>query len=141
MEELEKIPDNRLVEVLFGKQEPMFSTPQAPGTLKYLNDSLNEPQKEAICFALSASDVALIHGPPGTGKTTTVVEIIYQLMKKDGPNTRILACGPSNISVDNLVERLAKSKLNIVRLGHPARVLPSVIDHTLDGNLVVHSAC
>jgi len=133
LDKLEKGQDKRLVEVLFGKREPSFDfESEKDRKIKYHNDALNEPQKEAISFALAAQDVALIHGPPGTGKTTTVVEIIYQLIQKYGQNTKILACGPSNISVDNLVERLAKTKLNIVRIGHPARVLHSILDYTLD---------
>ena len=71
----------------------------------------------------------MIHGPPGTGKTYTLIELIRQLVHQ---NQRVLVCGPSNISVDNIVERLAPHKLPIVRLGHPARLLPSVLNHSLD---------
>ena len=64
-----------------------------------------------------------------TGKTYTLVELILQLLQR---NMRVLVCGPSNISVDNIVERLAPHKVPIVRLGHPARLLPSVLNHSLD---------
>lgn len=64
-----------------------------------------------------------------TGKTHTLIELILQLLKR---NLRILVCGPSNISVDNIVERLAPHKVPLVRLGHPARLLPSVLSHSLD---------
>ena len=64
-----------------------------------------------------------------TGKTYTLIELILQLLYR---NKRILVCGPSNISVDNIVERLAPHKLGIIRLGHPARLLPSVLNHSLD---------
>lgn len=64
-----------------------------------------------------------------TGKTHTLIELIRQILKL---NQRVLVCGPSNISVDNIVERLAPHKLPIVRLGHPARLLPSVLNHSLD---------
>ena len=64
-----------------------------------------------------------------TGKTYTLIELILQLVKR---KLRILVCGPSNISVDNIVERLAPHKLPIIRLGHPARLLPSVLNHSLD---------
>lgn len=77
-------------------------------------------------------DIAMIHGPPGTGKTTTVVEFITQtcLLQK----SKVLACAPSNIAVDNIIERLheADPKLKIVRIGHPARLLASVQKHCLD---------
>lgn len=64
-----------------------------------------------------------------TGKTHTLIELILQLLHRD---LRILVCGPSNISVDNIVERLSPHKLPILRLGHPARLLPSVLSHSLD---------
>ena len=69
----------------------------------------------------------MIHGPPGTGKTTTVVEFIIQTVRLQKP-CKVMACAPSNIAVDNMIERLheADPKLNIVRIGHPARLLESV---------------
>lgn len=68
----------------------------------------------------------MIHGPPGTGKTTTVVELILQAV--DLQKQKILACAPSNIAVDNMIERVHASnpKLKIVRIGHPARLLENV---------------
>ena len=73
-----------------------------------------------------ASDVGMIHGPPGTGKTTTVVELILQTVKTQ--RSKVLACAPSNIAVDNIIERLAAAEpgLRIVRIGHPARMLESI---------------
>ena len=80
-------------------------------------------------FALSARDVGLIHGPPGTGKTTTVVEVIRQAIRR---GRKVLACAPSNLAVDNIFERLLGFRERVVRLGHPARVLPELREHTLD---------
>jgi DNA polymerase alpha-associated DNA helicase A len=97
--------------------------------LEWIDPTLNDSQKEAVKFALLSREVALIHGPPGTGKTHTLIELILQMLKLD---LRILVCGPSNISVDNIVERLAPHKVPIIRLGHPARLLPSVLNHSLD---------
>ena len=99
------------------------------GTIEWNDPSLNESQKDAVKFALASKEVALIHGPPGTGKTHTLIELILQFLKQ---NLRLLVCGPSNISVDNIVERLAYHKVPMVRLGHPARLLPSVLNHSLD---------
>jgi DNA polymerase alpha-associated DNA helicase A len=65
----------------------------------------------------------------GTGKTHTLIELILQMLKQ---KLRLLVCGPSNISVDNIVERLASHKVPMIRLGHPARLLPSVLNHSLD---------
>ena len=61
----------------------------------------------------------MIHGPPGTGKTTTVVELISQEVKQ---GSKVLVCAPSNVAVDNLLEKLAKNKIRVIRIGHPARV-------------------
>jgi len=74
----------------------------------------------------------MIHGPPGTGKTTTVVELILQAVDKQ--RAKVLACAPSNIAVDNMMERVheANPKLKIVRIGHPARLLESVQHLCLD---------
>jgi len=79
---------------------------------------------------LTGHGTALIHGPPGTGKTQTLLEIIRQLTSQTPPK-RVLVCGPSNISVDNIVLRLPPD-LPIVRLGHPARLLPQVLSRSLD---------
>jgi DNA polymerase alpha-associated DNA helicase A len=98
-------------------------------TIEWNDPSLNESQRDAVKFALASKEVALIHGPPGTGKTHTLIELILQFLKQ---NLRLLVCGPSNISVDNIVERLAQHKVPMVRLGHPARLLPSVLNHSLD---------
>ncbi|TGZ81023.1 P-loop containing nucleoside triphosphate hydrolase protein [Ascodesmis nigricans] len=114
-----------IVRVLFGHQEPGEVESVEVG---WLDDGLNESQKEAVRFALGSKDVALIHGPPGTGKTQTLLEIIRQLAK-DGK--KVLVCGPSNISVDNIVLRLPPD-LPIIRLGHPARLLPRVVERSLD---------
>ena len=64
-------------------------------------------QKAAISKALASKNVFLLHGPPGTGKTTTVVEIILQEVKR---GSKILACAASNIAVDNIVERLVRHR-------------------------------
>uniref|UniRef100_A0A673N0J6 DNA helicase n=1 Tax=Sinocyclocheilus rhinocerous TaxID=307959 RepID=A0A673N0J6_9TELE len=99
------------------------------------NTGLDNSQKEAVSFAISQKDVAIIHGPPGTGKTTTVVEVILQAVKQE---QKVLCCAPSNVAVDNLVERLAKSKVKVLRLGHPARLLESIQKHSLDA-VLAHS--
>lgn len=120
--------------VLFGQSSPtpipekLDSDPDV-GKLEWFDPSLNDSQKDAIRFALASREIALIHGPPGTGKTHTLIELILQMIKR---GLRILVCGPSNISVDNIVERLSPHKIPIVRLGHPARLLPSVLNHSLD---------
>ena len=91
---------------------------------------LNESQQAAVQFCLQANDAAIVHGPPGTGKTTTVIELIIQAVER---GDRVLACAPSNTAVDNLLERLVAAGQRVVRLGHPARVTETLRQHTLDG--------
>jgi superfamily I DNA and/or RNA helicase len=91
--------------------------------------SLNAEQRAAFDLAERAEDLALVHGPPGTGKTTVLVEIVRAAAAR---GERVIASAPSNLAVDNLVERLVAAGLDCVRIGHPARVLPSVLAHTLD---------
>jgi superfamily I DNA and/or RNA helicase len=115
-----------LRDVLLGRRQPEFGVDRAVGAL---DASLNDVQRDAVQFALSARDVGLIHGPPGTGKTTTVVEVIRQAIRR---GRKVLACAPSNVAVDNIFERLLGFGERAVRLGHPARVLPELREHTLD---------
>jgi superfamily I DNA and/or RNA helicase len=119
--------------VLLGERLPEFVPlpDDAP-----LDPSLNPSQRQAVCFALSAKDVAVLHGPPGTGKTTTVVELIRRAVRQ---KQRVLVCAPSNLGVDNVLERLLAWGENAVRLGHPARVLPALRAHTLDLLVEEHS--
>jgi superfamily I DNA and/or RNA helicase len=120
---------DRLAELrtlLLGDASPTFEDekPLAP-----LDSALNPSQQEAVRFALCARDLAVLHGPPGTGKTTAVVELIRQAVRR---GEKVLACAPSNLAVDNLLERLLAGGEAAVRLGHPARVLPALREHTLD---------
>lgn len=121
----------RLREKLLGREEPRFGP--LP-TLEFVG-KLNPPQADAVRFALSAKDFAIIHGPPGTGKTTTLAEVIYQAVKS---GERVLACAPSNTAVDNLLERLIATTPGVVRVGHPARVFESLREHTLDEQVESH---
>ncbi|KAF1318880.1 DNA polymerase alpha-associated dna helicase a, partial [Globisporangium splendens] len=123
-----------VVEIVFSGKSPSWNplpeiTPFNPG--------MNESQLEAIRFALASKDLALIHGPPGTGKTTTVVELIRQAVTKY--KMKVLVCAPSNIAVDNVLEKLATAdgKLQLTRIGHPARLLPQVLKYCLDAKIEV----
>jgi superfamily I DNA and/or RNA helicase len=115
-----------LRDVLLGLRPPEFEKERDEPAL---DPGLNETQQEAVRFALAARDVALIHGPPGTGKTTAVVELIRRAVRR---GEKVLACAPSNLAVDNLFERLLAAGERAVRLGHPARVMADLRAHTLD---------
>lgn len=123
----------QLRDILLHDRQPSFyaATPPPP------SESLNPSQNQAVEFALGAQDLAIIHGPPGTGKTTTVVELIRQAVAN---GERVLACAPSNTAVDNLLERLVTAGEPAVRLGHPARVLEVVRAHTIDALVEKHDA-
>ncbi|MFW6376017.1 MAG: IGHMBP2 family helicase [Thermoplasmatota archaeon] len=95
----------------------------------FMNQDLNKSQQEAVIKAMESQDIHLIHGPPGTGKTVTCVEIIEQAVEA---NQTVIACADSNTAVDNLVEHLVSRGRNVVRVGHPARVTPVLREHTLD---------
>lgn len=117
----------KLRDILMGVAEPTFHP--SPPEVEF-QSALNESQQEAVRFALAANDLAIIHGPPGTGKTTTVVELIVQAVQR---GQQVLACAPSNTAVDNLLERLVAKGQKAVRIGHPARVAEDLRAHTLDG--------
>ena len=78
-----------------------------------------------------------MHGPPGTGKTTVLVEVVRGAVAR---GERVLAAAPSNLAVDNLLERLSAAGLSCVRVGHPARVLPGLLEHTLEARVAAHEA-
>ncbi|KAI2466627.1 DNA helicase [Annulohypoxylon bovei var. microspora] len=136
MRDMAEAEYSSFMRVLFGLTSPSLVPADlkadeevGEGKIEWFDPTLNDSQKDAIRFALASREIALIHGPPGTGKTHTLIELILQLVKR---NQRVLVCGPSNISVDNIVERLSPHRVPIVRLGHPARLLPSVLSHSLD---------
>ncbi|KAL1673945.1 P-loop containing nucleoside triphosphate hydrolase protein [Schizophyllum commune] len=127
---------NKMHRVLLGQASPSAKT--AVNDLDFLDPTLNDSQKDAIRFCLASPEVACIHGPPGTGKTHTLIELIRQLCAR---GQRLLVCGASNLAVDNILERLLAlpadsrtSRLKVTRVGHPARVMANegVLDATLE---------
>jgi ATP-dependent RNA/DNA helicase IGHMBP2 len=96
---------------------------------------LNQSQNDALNLIRNASDVAIVHGPPGTGKTTTLVQSILYLLKEE---SQVMVCAPSNAAVDLLVEKLDDQGVNVVRIGHPARVTERILSNTLDAKIARH---
>ncbi|KDO29841.1 hypothetical protein SPRG_19723 [Saprolegnia parasitica CBS 223.65] len=124
-------PAMNILNVIFHGVEPQ-TNPISPLTP---SRPMNASQIAAIEYALASKDIALIHGPPGTGKTTTVVELITQCVTKH--KMKILVCAPSNIAVDNVLEKVAATKptFRVTRIGHPARLLPQVLQYCLDARI------
>ncbi len=97
--------------------------------LKYIQKHLNAHQKKAVLESVCAKDLFLIHGPPGTGKTTTLIETILQHVRK---GKKVLATADSNTAVDNLVEKLLALRSSVIRIGNPARLNPSIVTVSID---------
>lgn len=134
MKKVIKAEDSRLAElrdILLG-QKP---TSVQEGSLDHVPSLLNKSQQEALKHIAMCKDVGIIHGPPGTGKTTTLVEAIAATVKKE---SQVLVCTPSNASIDLLVEKLSNHGLSVVRIGHPARVTEQTLSKTLDAQIANH---
>lgn len=115
------------LEYILNERNPKKNRPTP--YINYIDDNLNESQKNAIENALSCENFFLIHGPFGTGKTRTLVELISQETRQ---NHKVLATAESNAAVDNILERLmSNKKLKLTRLGHPQRVSKHNITQTL----------
>jgi len=130
---LEEREGRRWHGILVGDRPRFLDRPRGPE----LPARLNAEQDAALDLAERALDVALVHGPPGTGKTTVLVEVIRRAVAR---GEQVLAVAPSNLAVDNLLERLLAAGVEGVRLGHPARVLPSLLAHTLEARVESHEA-
>ncbi|WP_158826196.1 AAA domain-containing protein [Mucilaginibacter lacusdianchii] len=122
--------DSRIVRVLTGHESPQF----VPTT--YRNPALNASQAAAVSSILSAHDLAIVHGPPGTGKTTTLVAAIRALIERN--EKQILVVAPSNTAVDLLSEKLSQTGLNVLRIGNPVRVTERLQTLTLDSRIAAH---
>lgn len=124
--------DGRLIRILTGEKEPSFD----PDSFPFAIPKLNPSQQEAVHKILAAQDLAVVHGPPGTGKTTTLVQAVKALVKKDGKPVLVVA--PSNTAVDLLSEKLSEEGLNVVRVGNPVRVSERLTALTLDSRMSGH---
>ncbi|TDG37947.1 DUF2075 domain-containing protein [Pedobacter changchengzhani] len=125
--------DERLIKILTGEKSPSFNT-QLP---EISVPALNESQQNALNKICSANEIAIVHGPPGTGKTTTLVQAIKVLITQN--HKQILVVAPSNTAVDLLSEKLHNEGLNVLRVGNPARVSEQLLALTLDSKMALHS--
>ena len=126
---------NRLAELrdlLLGTQKPGFRQ-LYPVRLPWLNPT----QEAAVNRVLCARDVAIVHGPPGTGKTTTLVEAIYETLHRE---PQVLVCAQSNTAVDWISERLVDRGLSVLRIGNPTRVDDKMLSFTYERRFESHPA-
>ncbi|MCW3104743.1 MAG: DNA-binding protein [Bacteroidetes bacterium] len=124
---------SHLRDVVTGRRLPEFEKIKEPVHITGLNQS----QNTAVQKILSAKDIAIIHGPPGTGKTTTLVQAIRQTLKTE---KQVLVCSSSNTAVDLLTEKLHREGINVLRLGNPARISEDVLSNTLDAKIAAHES-
>lgn len=96
---------------------------------------LNPSQETAVNNVLRAKDVAIVHGPPGTGKTTTLVEAVYETLHRE---SQVLVCAQSNMAVDWIAEKLADRGVAVLRIGHPSRVTDKMLSFTYERRFESH---
>lgn len=96
---------------------------------------LNASQEKAVNEVLWAKDVAVVHGPPGTGKTTTLVEAIFETLRRE---SQVLVCAQSNMAVDWISEKLVDRGINVLRIGNPTRVNDKMLSFTYERRFEAH---
>jgi ATP-dependent RNA/DNA helicase IGHMBP2 len=117
--------------ILYGMKPPLFDDV----TRHFHLPTLNQSQIEAVAEIISAKDVAIVHGPPGTGKTTTLVQAIREIQARE---ESVLVCAASNAAVDLLTEKLSKEGINVIRIGNISRVDEDILKHTVDYIMANH---
>ncbi len=133
LDEVIKAKGNRLAElrdIFAGQLKPQHFTFR-PLAFPWLNVS----QQDAVNKVLMAKDVAIVHGPPGTGKTTTLVEAIYETLHRE---TQVLVCAQSNMAVDWISEQLVDHGVPVLRIGNPTRVNDKMLSFTYERRFEAH---
>lgn len=145
LKEVMKAEDNRVAmmrEILLGTEKSLRLKAES---VKLADDGvhaipttslLNTSQHEALTKVMETADVAFVHGPPGTGKTTTLVQAIIATVRLE---KQVLVCAPSNAAVDLLADKLSEQGMNVLRIGHPARVTEQSLSKTMDARIAAHS--
>lgn len=133
LKEVMAAKDNRLArlrEIIAGGTAPAWRK-LYPIRLGWLNPS----QEKAVNRVLAAKDVAVVHGPPGTGKTTTLVEAIHETLRREN---QVLVCAQSNTAVDWIAEKLVDRGINVLRVGNPTRVNDKMLSFTYEKRFEHH---
>lgn len=128
-----KAKNNRLAhlrDVLLGKT-PVSERKLFPVRFPWLNVT----QEEAVNHVLAAKEVSIVHGPPGTGKTTTLVEAIYETLHREN---QVMVCAQSNTAVDWISEKLVDRGINVLRIGNPTRVNDKMLSFTYERRFESH---
>lgn len=134
LQRVEKARGNRLAELrdIFHANAPLhWGSPNAEPSFPWLNAS----QQEAVRDALRAKDVLIVHGPPGTGKTTTLVETIDEVLRRE---VQVMVCAQSNTAVDWISKHLADRGLQVLRIGNPTRVTDEMLGFTYERRFEAH---
>ena len=121
----------RLREVLLGKA-PALRRETGPVRFPWLNAS----QEKAVNQVLCAKEVAVVHGPPGTGKTTTLVEAVYETLHREN---QVMVSAQSNTAVDWIAEKLVDRGIPVLRIGNPTRVNDKMLAFTYERRFEAHS--
>lgn len=121
----------QLANLLYGKEKATFDK-----NIPFTDELLNESQLEAVKKIIAAQDIACVHGPPGTGKTTTLVAAIKALTETENS---ILVCAPSNAAADYITVKLAEKNVRVTRIGNLSRIDDEILSHTIEGLIENHS--
>ncbi|MBR4553185.1 MAG: AAA family ATPase [Bacteroidaceae bacterium] len=115
----------------YGNSRPAFSSSITTPSLPWLNAS----QQEAVGDVLRAKDFMVVHGPPGTGKTTTLVEAICEVLRRE---PQVMVCAQSNTAVDWISEQLSDRGISVLRIGNPTRVTDKMLQNTYERRFEAH---